>query len=327
MKRWLGIAAAVFVALLVAFVVNGQLSLDRGRAYTQAITALPVWERAAGPTGAGRFRVEARGLEFHTRVAGFGNDGAPVLMLHGFPESSLMWEPLLEASAKAGYRVAAFDQRGYSPGARFEDSSKYQIAELEADVLAVADALGFDRFHLIGHDWGSIVGWRVVDAHPERILSWTSLSIPHPAAIQQSNDGGTPLYVRVFRVPGLMESIFSFAGFSLLDLMMTEIPDEQVEEYRALLSEPGAMTAALDWYRASNLGEPTDIGPISLPVLYLFGNRDMPVFVGEAPRAAQAKLLVGPSHSVEYDAGHWLLEEETESVVGEVLTHLGAHTP
>lgn len=329
MTRWLGLAGAVIVALLVAFVVNGRLSIDRGRAHSQEVAALPVFEPSAqqGVVASERVRVSARGLEFHTRLAGMGNDGVPVLMLHGFPESSRMWQPLLEASARAGYRAAAFDQRGYSPGARFEDVSKYQVDELEADVLAVADALGFDRFHLIGHDWGSVVGWRVVDAHPERILSWTSLSIPHPGAIQQGNDGGTPLYIRVFRVPGLMESIFSFAEFSFLELMMAEIPAEQVAEYRALLSEPGAMTAALDWYRATNLGGPNSTGPISRPVLYLFGNRDMPVFVGEAPRAAQADFLTGPSKSIEYDAGHWLIEEETEGVLAAILEHLEAHTP
>ncbi len=327
MTRWLGIVVAVLFGLLVAFVANGQFSLDRGRAHTKAIAALPGWEEAAASAGTGRFRVKARGLEFHTRIAGFDNDGAAILMLHGFPESSRMWEPLMEASVRAGYRAAAFDQRGYSPGARFEDPSNYVVDELQADVLAMADALGFDRFHLVGHDWGSIVGWRVVDAHPERILSWTSMSIPHPAAIQQGNDGGTPLYIRAFRVPGLMESIFSFADFSVLGLMMAEIPDEQVDEYRGLLSEPGGMTAALDWYRAMSFDTPSETGPVSLPVLYLFGNRDMPVFVGEAPRAAQAKLLTGPSRSIEYDAGHWLIEEETESVVGAILEHFEAHTP
>jgi len=329
MARWLGIGCGLILALALAFVVSGQASLDRSRAYTQAIESLPL---VAGPVSASpelpeRFRLSVRSLEFHTRVAGLENDGAPVLMLHGFPENSRMWEPLLEATSRAGYRAAAFDQRGYSPGARFEDVSKYQIQELEADVLAVADALGFDRFHLVGHDWGSIVGWRVVDAAPERVLSWTSLSIPHPAAVQRANDGGTPFYVRVFRVPGLMESIFAFNGFAQLNTMMAEIPEDQVRDYRAMLSEPGATTAALDWYRAVDFSEPVPMGSVSLPVLYQFGNRDMPVFVGEAPRAAQAELMTGPYESIEYDAGHWLIEEETEAVVGAILKHLKAHTP
>jgi len=326
MVRWIGIGLMGVVALLAVVVVSARLSLDSSREHSARTEALPLWSGGAGGDAGSEislFRVAARGLEFRTRVAGVGNPGPAVLMLHGFPESSAMWQPLLEAAAAAGFRAAAFDQRGYSPGARFEDPSHYRLPELHQDVLAVADALGFERFHLVGHDWGSIVGWSVTAGAPDRVLTWTSLSIPHPAAVAQANgDRGTPLYIRFFRVPGLMETVFSFGGFALLDPMMAEVPPEQVAEYRAILSEPGGMTAAFDWYRAMD-GLPK-IDSVAQPVLYMFGNRDMPVFVGEAPRAAQEPLLLGPHRSIELDAGHWLIEERTDDVVGAILDHLEA---
>jgi pimeloyl-ACP methyl ester carboxylesterase len=239
-----------------------------------------------------------------------------------------MWQPLLRAAADAGFRAAAFDQRGYSPGARFDDVGAYRIDELEADAIAVADALGFDRFHLVAHDWGSIVGWGLTGRHAGRILTFTSLSIPHPRAVGEANaERGTPLYVRLFRVPGLMEAIFSFRGFALLDTMMPDTPAEQVAEYRALLSEPGAMTAALDWYRALDPTIGARVDEVSLPVLYVFGNRDMPVYVGQAPRAAQARWLTGPYRSIELDAGHWLIEEQPDAVISAILEHMQTPRP
>lgn len=327
--RWIWIGLAVVVGLLAVVWSGARLSLDGDRVHAAQTRALPLWSGDQGQgegSGISLYRVAARGLEFRTRVAGLTNPGTAVLMLHGFPESSAMWQPLLEAAAAAGLRAAAFDQRGYSPGARPEATGQYRLPELHADALAVADALGFERFHLVGHDWGSIVGWSVTAAEPRRVISWTSLSIPHPEAIARANRGrGTPLYIRLFRVPGLMEAVFAFGGFALLDPMMAEVPPEQVAEYRALLSEPGAMTAALDWYRAFD-GSPQVPHPVSQPVLYLFGNRDLQVFVGESPRAAQEALILGPYLSIEVDAGHWLIEERPDVVVPAVLDHLEAHS-
>jgi pimeloyl-ACP methyl ester carboxylesterase len=323
------IGVGVLVVLLLAFLVSGWMAIDRTRAHSRAIDALPLF--SPNHSGQGntpeQVRVHARGLEFLGRVAGFSGEGEPVLMLHGFPESSRMWQPLLTAAADAGFRAAAFDQRGYSPGARFDDVAKYSIDELEADAIAMADALGFDRFHLVAHDWGSVVSWGLTGHHADRILTYTSLSIPHPRAIGEANDTGTPLYVRLFRVPGLMEAIFSFRGFAILNTMMPATPAEQVAEYRALLSEPGATTAAFDWYRALDPSVGAAVDEVSLPVLYIFGNRDMPVYVGEAPRAAQVRWLTGPYRSIELDAGHWLIEEQPEAVISAVLEHIQAARP
>src|SRR4051812_2592536 len=88
-------------------------------------------------------------------------DGRPVLLLHGFPETSTCWRRVMESLAAAGYRAVAVDQRGYSPGARPTGVAAYEITELVDDVVGWLDALGLDRVDLVGHDWGAAVGWAV----------------------------------------------------------------------------------------------------------------------------------------------------------------------
>ena len=97
--------------------------------------------------------------------------GPGLFLLHGFPVTSAMWEPLIAPAAAAGYRVIAFDQRGYSPGARPAGVDAYRVDRTLEDVLAVADAAGFERFHLVGHDWGCVVGWRAAVSHLEQVAA------------------------------------------------------------------------------------------------------------------------------------------------------------
>ena len=125
----------------------------------------------------------APGLVFDVSVAGPAN-GPLVLMLHGFGVSRFFWNAQVEALAAAGYRTAAPNQRGYAIGARPDpaDHASYQIHHLIADALAIADALGHDRFHLAGHDWGGSLSWQIADQTPERLASLTMLSRPHPRA-------------------------------------------------------------------------------------------------------------------------------------------------
>ncbi|MDQ1496175.1 MAG: hypothetical protein QOG69_2658 [Actinomycetota bacterium] len=127
----------------------------------------------------------APGLHFRARNAGT-DGGREVLLLHGFAQTSRCWAAQLGALAAAGYRAVAFDHRGYSPDARPKRVEAYKPAELVADVLAVAGALGFDEFDLVGHDFGGMVAWMVAGHHPDRIRTLTVASTPHPAAFRSS---------------------------------------------------------------------------------------------------------------------------------------------
>ena len=126
------------------------------------------------PVGALTFDVTATGPE----------GGQVVILLHGFPQTSACWRHVVPVLADAGYRVLAPDQRGYSPGARPEGVAAYHSAELTADVLGIADAVGVERFHLVGHDWGASIAWQLAARHGDRLLTVTPISVPHPLGLR-----------------------------------------------------------------------------------------------------------------------------------------------
>ena len=173
------ICVAVLVALAVIVAVGHVTSIDRSREHTRETDSLPLYTASEDKVENGLLRIAANDMEFRARVRNLGGEGEGVILLHGWPQSSIAWEPLLESLAEAGYQVAAVDQRGYSPGARPDGMLNYSIASIVDDVFAIADALGFERFHLAGHDWGAAAGWGAVMTRPERIRSWSALSIPH----------------------------------------------------------------------------------------------------------------------------------------------------
>jgi pimeloyl-ACP methyl ester carboxylesterase len=316
------IAGFALVGLALAVLVGGSLlSLDWGRAHGARTEALPL---LAASTTRGLVRIQANGLVFRARVAGLDSDGPGLVLLHGYPATSAMWEPLIAPAAAAGYRVVAFDQRGYSPAARPEGVESYRIDRMVEDAVAVADAAGFEDFHLVGHDWGCVVGWIAAVRHPERIRSWTGLSIPHPGPMIQQLQGGLPTYIRVFNTPWLPELLFSFNDFALLRRGLPE-NEAQRDEYVSMLREPGALTATLNWYRAipSSLagftGESFEVQP---PTLFVWGSREGWVNPDRLER--QRALVRGPYHELEVDAGHWVMEEQTRTVVERTLDHLAS---
>jgi len=314
-------AVALITLALVVLLASSRLSLDADYRYTQAAERLPV---LTGGPPTGLVQIRARGMSFRARVAGLDGKGPALILLHGFPETSMMWEPLLTSAANAGFRVVAFDQRGYSPLARPAGTEAYRVPELTEDLLAVADAVGFDRFDLVGHDWGAVVGWATTGHAPERVRSFVALSIPHPSAIQVANkDRGMPAYMQFFRMSGIAETFFTAGKLALMrNGLYASMPSGQLNEYLSLFSEPGALQAAFNWYRAIPPIPPVIAETITQPVLYLFGSRDLAVWTRAQVRAAQPQFVTGTYREVELDAGHWLIQEQPEKVVKEIMSHL-----
>lgn len=266
-------------------------------------------------------------MTFRCREA--GTTGEPVLLLHGFPETSHMWIGLMERLAAEGYRCLAPDQRGYSPGARPEGIEHYRYIDIASDALAIADSWGAERFHLVGHDWGATCGWAVLALHPERVISWTALSIPHQAAfgraIREDPDQQTrSQYVTFFQQPGVAESLFSANDFEGLKRIWAKIPEEGVREYLSVLSQPGALTAAINWYRGSRGFDFEDpdvtFSPVSTPTLMIWGNQD--AYIGRTATQDASAYMKGPYEFVELEAGHWLVQEQPEVVGAKLLAHL-----
>ena len=156
-------------------------------------------------------QVDVGDLTFDVRVDG-PEDGRPVLLLHGFPETSLSWASVTPLLTEAGLRTYAPDQLGYSPGARPDEVAAYStpsLAQVTADLLT---ALDVHRADVVGHDWGANVAWALAGWHPDRVRSLTAVSVPHPAAYtvayrtdpEQKERSG---YIRLFWQPGKAEDV------------------------------------------------------------------------------------------------------------------------
>lgn len=274
--------------------------------------------------------LEVHGLRFQTLAAGPSN-GELVLLLHGFPQFADCWSDLALTLGEAGYHAVAVSQRGYSPGARPEKVADYDLVHLEADVLGFAEALGASLFHLVGHDWGAVLAWRVAGTWPERLRSLTALSVPHTDAFFEAvrtdpDQMWKSKYIAFFKMPGhVAEKLFLADGARVLRNVYGGIlPPEQVEANVRRLSEPGALTAALNWYRALS-PTPPRTGRIRVPTLYVWGDKD--IALGETAALATAGH-VGAPYTFERIVGgsHWLLEEEPARMRRVILDHLHAHS-
>jgi pimeloyl-ACP methyl ester carboxylesterase len=285
--------------------------------------SLPLFD----PSRKGLVRIRANDMEFRARVAGFSNhDGEGVVLLHGFLETSIMWESFLDKLAKAGFRAVAFDQRGYSPGARPFRINSYSSGRLAADVVAVATAVGFDRFHVVGHDFGGAIAWIAADHFPREIMSVTSLSTPHPEALAETLDDlrGQRLkssYALLYRIPVLPELVLGFNRAAYLQRLKWQFhPPEQIEEYKQVFSETGALRGVLNWYRAFRFRPNDPLGKIRQPTLFIWGNEDGAF--GRVAAEKTADYVEGPFRFHELKAGHLLMLEAPELVANAVLSHL-----
>ena len=250
-------------------------------------------------------------------------DGELVLLLHGFPESSWEWRFQLQALGEAGYRAVAPDQRGYSARARPGAVEDYHPLHMVADTIAMADWLGGHQFHLVGHDWGAAVAWAVAGLHPERLRTLTIVSVPHPkafaTALQTEDQQNRSSYIHLFRQEGKAEEVLLGGDGAALRAMLTGTG--AAEEHARVLTQPGAMTAALNWYRAMEPGLVGDIPDITTPTLFIWSTND--VALGRDGAEATAQYVKGPYRfEVLEGVSHWIPEEAPEQLNELLLEHL-----
>lgn len=325
-------ALTLLVLAVFVFAASSRMSMDKGFAHTSDTKDLPAFTRTSGT---GIVRIDVGDMTFRARIAGFDGDLSKpvVILLHGFPVTSAMWIDLIGPLEEAGYRVIAFDQRGYSPGARPEALDAYAIPPLTNDVFQIADAIGAEDFHLVGHDWGAVVGWSVVLTDPSRVKSWTALSIAHPASFQAAllddpDQQKRSRYFFLFRTPWVPETLLSFNNFAMLRTVYAGMSEQQQSEYISVFSEPGAMTSALNWYRAMGdaPADTFDVASLDVatPTLFIWGNQD--AAVGRVATETQAEFIKGPYTNIEINAGHWLFVDQPERVVSETLAHIALYS-
>jgi pimeloyl-ACP methyl ester carboxylesterase len=268
---------------------------------------------------------------FTADAAGPG-DGPLVLLLHGFPQSRYAWRDILPALAAAGFHAVAPDQRGYSPGVRPAEVDAYATPRLVADVLDIADALGAERFHLVGHDWGGHVAWLTAADHGSRVATLTVLSRPHPAAFARSLELD-PSQAERSRHHGAMTPELTDRwwadGCAALRTVLegAGVPPADADAYLATFAERDALDTAMSWYRAAA----ADSGPrladtpdVSVPVLYLLGTADETI--GRVAAELTNAHVTGPYRYVEIEGGGHFLTDDVgaPTVARELLAHVAS---
>jgi pimeloyl-ACP methyl ester carboxylesterase len=278
------------------------------------------------PPGFERLALDVNAYRFDAIACGAA-DAPLVLFLHGWPSFADCWREIMAPVAAAGFRAVAVDQRGYSRGARPLEIADYAIDHLLADIDGFARALAGDaRFHLVGSDWGGLIAWPYAAHHADRLASLTVLSTPHSKAFLEAMQDDPEqrrmsAYVGVFRQPGHVaeQALLKEGARKLRALYGGKCPETEVEDNVARLSEPGALTATLNWYRALDnklLGQ-----TVANPTLFIWGSADQAL--GETAAKATAKYMTG-AYQFEILEGysHWLPEEAAEIVTRLLLAHL-----
>ncbi|MFC9361821.1 alpha/beta fold hydrolase [Rhodococcus sp. NPDC057014] len=261
-------------------------------------------------------------LTFDVTISG-PDDGAPIVLLHGFPESAASWAPVSALLNESGLRTYAPNQRGYSPGARPDGVESYRIDHLVADVVGLLDALDIDTAHLVGHDWGAAVAWIVAARHPDRITSLTTVSVPHPAAFgwalrEDADQKERSSYIRLLRTEGKAERVLLRDDAQALRAMFGDVvAPELVDEHVALLGEPEALTAALNWYRAMT-SDFAETPAVTVPTAYVWSTGD--IAMGRAAAERCGDFVDAPYEFVVLDgATHWIPEECPEALAKAIL--------
>ena len=284
-------------------------------------------------TGAGEQVELAIGDEVFDAVAWGPPDGTPVLLLHGFPESSWCWRSVQPPLAAAGYRTVAPDLRGYSPRARPADPERYAMAALVDDVLGLGDALGWERFHLVGHDWGGAVAWQVAARAPERLLTLSVASTPHPRALAEARAAGPSAdgddqaargsYMDLFRTPGSEEILIANGGADFrAALVAGGLDEDSAAHHTARAATAEAAVGMLNWYRGADPGDGSACGAIEVPALYVWSDEDFAL--GPTAAHATAAHVVGPYRfEVLHGVSHWIPEEAADDLVALLVDHLG----
>ncbi len=259
-------------------------------------------------------RVRSNSLTFEVRVDGTGET---VLLLHGFPDSGRLWRHQVPELVSAGYRCVAPDLRGFGESDRPDGVASYAMPEIIGDVLGILDSLDVERATIVGHDWGAAVGWALAAMVPARVRRLVALTVGHPSGFFADPLGQRrrSWYMLLFQHVGLAEELLRRDGWRLFREIGRGEGD--VDAYLADLARPGALTAALNWYRANVPVEafgavnPMPLPPVACPVLGIWAARDH--FLGEAQMLASAEHCRGTwRYERIEESGHWIPLEAPE---------------
>lgn len=268
--------------------------------------------------------IETNGIRLHVVQAG-PQSGTPVVLLHGFPEFWYCWRRQIPALVQAGCRVIVPDQRGYNLSDKPKGVKAFSMDELVNDVIGLIDALGYEKVNLVGHDWGAAVAWVLANQYPDRLQRLGILNVPHPEVMKRFlkrdlEQLRRSWYVFFFQLPWLPEAsmraddwrgaVHALRGSGLVHTFT----NEDIERYKKAWSQPGAITAMINWYRAAARYQPPGMKDpqIRVPTLMMWGMKD----VALSHRLARPSMDYCKEGNLIFfpEATHWLQLDEAEPV-------------
>ncbi len=263
-------------------------------------------------------------------MAEAGPESGPlVVLLHGFPEFWFGWRHQIDALAGAGFHVVAPDQRGYNLSDKPKGVAAYDLDALAGDVIALAAGYGAETFRLVGHDWGASVAWWIAERHPERLSQVALINAPHPAIWRNAMDNDPEQrkasgYVKTFAIPYLPELMVRSGNYKVLAAALREAvhppSDEEIAQYRVAWSQPGALSAAINYYRAilKRQFEMPHKESLATPTHIIWGAKDK----YGLPRLAEASrdLCRNGQLTLLPEATHWAHHDEPARV-NEILVN------
>lgn len=295
-------------------------------------------------------------LTFDVTDAGL-TDGEVVVLLHGFPQDRQAWDGITPLLNKAGYRTLAPDQRGYTAAATPGGRMSFKVDQLAQDIVVLIDTVGAASAHVVGHDWGAVVAWKLAERHADRVASVTVLSTPHPAAMAwafaHSNQWKKSLYMVFFQFPWIAERLMyrQLPGLYI----KTGMSQQDAHKYAERFPTPESLTGPLGWYRSIPSSQtilksmkynrdqskgvdkehvsgsilvpaPRPKHAIQVPTSYVWGSRDFAFDQAAAEKTAEFV-------SAEYEfvnitgAGHWLPEVNADEVTDVIIRRARSTAP
>lgn len=254
-------------------------------------------------------------------------EGTPVLLLHGFPDSARLWRHQIEALTGAGFKAIAPDLRGYGRSDKPRGVSAYAMQRILEDLRAVLDEFGIERAHVVGHDWGAVAAWALAAFEPDRVRRLVVISVGHPRSFARPRPSqlARSWYAIVFQIPGLAERAFQANDWWLFRKVFGGSRD--FDRYLDDLSRPGALTAALNWYRANGrtdrvlFGRSLSYPHVSVPTMGIWGSKDFALT--EWQMKASEKYVDAEWRYERVEAGHWLPLSRREIINNLLLDFLG----
>jgi len=280
--------------------------------------------------------IETNGIRLHVAKAG-APEQIPVILLHGFPEFWYGWRSQILPLAEAGFQVIVPDQRGYNLSEKPDGIPSYHIEELAKDVVSLFDSLGIEKINLVGHDWGAAVAWHVAGQYPDRLDKLAILNVPHPNVMVQTlrrslSQLVKSWYILFFQLPSIPERVMRWNRYQTMRQMMlassrpNAFEAADLDRYVNAWSQPGALTAMLNWYRAAfRWGQRKMVSParIRVPTLMLWGRNDMAL----SSEMAQPSIELCDRGQLVFfeNASHWIQHDEKDEVNRLLIEFLRDH--